>query len=95
MTPTEQNGRISKQSRRQSAASGYRGAPIEDPTRTDSYGRPQILGVKLEIHPEQAEVVTRIFADYAAGDSITTIAKRLNAEGVTSPAPYRGQRHPS
>jgi DNA invertase Pin-like site-specific DNA recombinase len=74
---------------------GYRGAPIEDPTRTDSYGRPQILGVKLEIHPEQAAVVARIFTDYAAGDSITTIAKKLNAEGVASPAPYRGQRHPS
>jgi site-specific DNA recombinase len=74
---------------------GYRSAPIEDPTRTDSYGRPLILGVKLDIHPEQAAVVGRIFADYAAGDSITTIAKRLNAEGVASPAPYRGQRHPS
>lgn len=74
---------------------GYRGAPIEDPLRTDSYGRPQIVGVKLEIYPEQAEVVKRIFADYAAGDSITTIAKKLNAEGVKSAAPYRGQRHPS
>ena len=40
-------------------------------------------------------IVRRIFSDYAAGDSITTIAKRLNAEGVPSPAPYRGQRHPS
>jgi len=74
---------------------GYRSIPIEDPTRTDSYGRPQIMGVKLEVHPEQAAIVQRIFADYAAGDSIKTIAKRLNAEGVTSPAPYRGQRHPS
>ena len=63
--------------------------------RTDSYGRPQIVGVKLEIHPEQAAIVRRIFADYAAGDSIKTIAKKLNGEGVTSPAPYRGQAHPS
>jgi DNA invertase Pin-like site-specific DNA recombinase len=74
---------------------GYRSVPIEDQTRTDTYGRPQIVGVKLEVHPEQAAIVRRIFADYAAGDSITTIAKRLNAEGVPSPAPYRGQRHPS
>jgi site-specific DNA recombinase len=74
---------------------GYRSVPIEDQTRTDTYGRPQIVGVKLEVHPEQAVIVRRIFADYAAGDSITTIAKRLNAEGVPSPAPYRGQRHPS
>jgi site-specific DNA recombinase len=73
---------------------GYCSVPIEDPTRTDTYGRPQIVGVKLEIHPEQAAIVRRIFADYAAGDSIKTIAKRLNAEGMTSPAPYRGQSHP-
>jgi site-specific DNA recombinase len=66
---------------------GYRGAPIEDPMRTDSHGRPQIVGVKLTIHPERAEVVRRIFADYAAGDSITTIAKRLNAERIAPPAP--------
>ena len=74
---------------------GYRSTPIEDPTRTDSYGRPQILGVKLEVHPEQAAIVRRIFADYAAGDSLKTIAKRLNAEGIATPAPYRGQSHPS
>ncbi len=37
----------------------------------------------------------RIFTDYAAGDSIKTIAKRFNVEGVVSPLPYRGQRHPS
>jgi site-specific DNA recombinase len=72
---------------------GYRSVPIEDATRTDSYGRPQIVGVKLDVHPEQAAIVRRIFADYAAGDSIKTIAKKLNAEGVTSP--YRGQSHPS
>jgi site-specific DNA recombinase len=74
---------------------GYRSVPIEDPTRTDNYGRPQIVGVKLEVHPEQAGIVRRIFAAYAAGDSVKTIAKKLNAEGVTSPAPHRGQRHPS
>jgi hypothetical protein len=53
------------------------------------------LGVRLEIDESQAATVRRIFADYAAGDSIKTIAKRFNAEGVISPAPYRGQRHPS
>jgi site-specific DNA recombinase len=74
---------------------GYRSVPIEDPARTDAYGRPQIVGVQLEIHPEQAAVVRRIFADYAAGDSIKAIAKRLNAGCVPTPSPYRGQRHPS
>ena len=42
-----------------------------------------------------AAIVKRIFADYVAGDSMKTIAKRLNAEGVRPPCPYRGQRHPS
>ena len=74
---------------------GYRSIPIEDATRTDSYGRPQILGVKLEVHPRQAAIVRRIFADYGAGDSIKTIAKKLNAQGVTSPAPHSGRRNPS
>jgi site-specific DNA recombinase len=74
---------------------GYRSVPIEDPTRRDAYGRPQIVGVQLEVEPEQAAVIKRIFTDYAAGDSIKTIAKRLNAEHVPSPWPYRGQRHPS
>ena len=74
---------------------GYRSIPIEDATRTDSYGRPQILGVKLEVHPQPAAIVRRIFADYGAGDSIKTIAKKLNAEGVTSPAPHSGRRNPS
>jgi site-specific DNA recombinase len=74
---------------------GYRSVPIEHSTRTDNYGRPQITGVRLEIDLEQAAIVRRIFADYVAGDSIKTIAKRLNAEGVQPPCPYRGQPHPS
>ena len=74
---------------------GYRSVPIEEPTRKDAYGRPQIVGVQLEIERGQAAVVRRIFTDYAAGDSIKTIAKRLNAEHIPSPSPYRGQSHPS
>jgi site-specific DNA recombinase len=74
---------------------GYRSVPIEDLTRRDTYGRPRIAGVQLEIERDQAAIVRRIFTDYAAGDSIKTIAKRLNAERVPSPSPYRSQRHPS
>jgi site-specific DNA recombinase len=74
---------------------GYRSVPVEDSGKTDTYGRLLITGVRLEIDESQAATVRRIFADYAAGDSIKTIAKRFNAEGVASPAPYRGQRHPS
>jgi DNA invertase Pin-like site-specific DNA recombinase len=38
-----------------------------------------------EIVPEEAEVVGRIFRDYAAGKSPRRIAIELNAEGVTAP----------
>lgn len=37
------------------------------------------------IHEEQAAVVRRIFADYAAGVGMVRIAKRLNAEGIAPP----------
>jgi site-specific DNA recombinase len=74
---------------------GYRSVPTEHPTEKDNYGRPKVIGVRLEIEPTQATTVLRIFAEYAAGCSLKTIAKRLNSEAVASPAPYRGQRHPS
>ena len=41
--------------------------------------------VMREIHEEQAAVVRRIFADYAAGVGMVRIAKRLNAEGIAPP----------
>src|SRR5262249_3071326 len=40
---------------------GYANVPIEDPTRVGKYGRPAVLGVKLEINLEQAEIVKRVF----------------------------------
>ena len=38
-----------------------------------------------EIDPNQAAIVTRIFAAYAAGDPPRRIAARLNAEGIPGP----------
>ncbi len=38
-----------------------------------------------EIHPAEAEIVRRVFQEFVNGASTTTIAKRLNAEGVPSP----------
>jgi site-specific DNA recombinase len=64
---------------------GYNNVPIEDPTRTGKYGRPAVLGVKLEINPQQAAVVCRIFTMYAEGMGQGTIAIQLNAEGVAGP----------
>ncbi len=40
---------------------------------------------KPEIDPEQAEVVKRIYSSFLAGDSMTTIANTLTADGVPTP----------
>ena len=40
---------------------------------------------KPEIDPEQAEVVKRIYSSFLAGDSMTTIANTLTADGVLTP----------
>lgn len=50
----------------------------------DAKGEP-IRGLR-EIDPNQGEIVRRIIAEYLDGDSPLTIARRLNAEGVASPA---------
>ena len=39
-----------------------------------------------EIDPVQAEVVRSIYRDYAAGETVAAIVRRLNAEGVPSPS---------
>ncbi|MFC3692669.1 recombinase family protein [Chenggangzhangella methanolivorans] len=56
-----------------------------------AYGYRPILGQpgKLEIVPEQADVIRRIFASYADGTAPRAIAAALNADGVPAP---RGER---
>lgn len=49
----------------------------------DAAGR-RILGYRV-VHPEQAEVIRRIFRLYAAGRSARDIASTLNAEGIEGP----------
>ncbi len=46
---------------------------------------PVVEGRRVEIDPEGAQVVRRIFADYVGGGNCTSIAKAFNAEGVPSP----------
>ena len=43
---------------------------------------------KLEIEPEGAAVIRRIYSDYASGLGINKIAQNLNIEGVKTPADY-------
>lgn len=55
----------------------------------DAEGR-RIFGYRV-VHPEQAEVIRRIFRMYAAGRSPRDIASTLNAEGIKGPGgkPWR------
>ena len=63
----------------------YRNVPIEDSSRMGKYGRPSVLGVKLEIIPEQAAIIERIFTMYSQGLGQGAIAKQLNEEGISGP----------
>jgi site-specific DNA recombinase len=84
-----QEGRVLKGLQPGGRCYGYRNVPIEDLGRPGKYGRPAVNGVRLEIQEQEAGVVRRIFQMYADGQSLATIAKRLNAEGVSAPQPPR------
>ena len=47
--------------------------------------------VHLEIEDSEAAVVRRIFQMYADGHSLKQVAKKLNAEGISSPQPQLGR----
>ena len=82
-----QEGRVLKGFNPGGKCYGYINAPIEDLTRQGKYGRPAVTGVMLKIHPEQSQVVLRIFEMAARGVGLARIAKALNAEGVPAPQP--------
>ena len=69
---------------------GYQNINEEDLSRRGDYGRPAIKGVRQAINPEEAEIVKRMFDMYGAGDSLATIAKTFNREGILAPRPRRG-----
>lgn len=64
---------------------GYRNVEIPDPTRVAEHGRAATLGIKLEIHEEQACIVLRIFEMFANGWTLAGIATQLNVEGIRAP----------
>ncbi len=70
---------------------GYRSAPIEDPTRRDQYGRPLITGARLQVDPEEAKIIRKLFRLYADGLSIKSVTKQLNRDHVQSPRPRPGR----
>jgi site-specific DNA recombinase len=64
---------------------GYRLVPELHATKIDPYGKPDRIGTRLEIHPEQAAVVRQIFQMYADGLSPLKIADELNRRRVPAP----------
>jgi site-specific DNA recombinase len=78
-----QRGTISQKRSAAGIAYGYRKA-----NRLDERGE-LIRGLR-EIDDDQAEVVRRIFTEYAAGFSPRQIAERLNADGVPAVQPRSG-----
>ena len=73
-----QLGRVAEGRSPAGLAYGYRTA-----NRIDDRGR-FVRGLR-EIEPDQAEIVCRIFREYAAGQSARAIAERLNAERICGP----------
>ena len=65
---------------------GYRIAREFHPTRQDDRGRPLLISSRMEIDPERAAVVRRIFELYANDNlSPQAIAAVLNSEGIPTP----------
>jgi DNA invertase Pin-like site-specific DNA recombinase len=74
---------------------GYRHVPQEHPTKTDAFGRPEIIAVTREPEPEQARWVLEIFEWYAAGQSPRWIAGELNRLKVAAPSVGWRRRAPN
>ena len=73
-----QKGRVAEGRSPSGLAYGYRTA-----NRIDDRGR-FVRGLR-KVDPDQAQIVRRIFREYAAGQSARQIAERLNKEGVPGP----------
>ena len=63
------------------ATFGYKSQPVGE-MRVDRRGRPRPEGYRMVVYAPEAEVVRRIFNEFAAGTAITAIVKSLNADRV-------------
>jgi Recombinase len=64
--------------------------PVPDPSgKRDVDGTPTLLGKRIEIHPDEADEVRRIFAWAADGVGAGTIVERLNRERIIGPRERR------
>ncbi|HYT73768.1 MAG TPA: recombinase family protein [Vicinamibacterales bacterium] len=65
---------------------GYHTVPIPDPSgRREPNGSPAVVGFRVEIVPEEADVIRQIFEWYAGGLGNNTITARLNSAGTSGP----------
>jgi len=64
---------------------GYRLRQVMDPVECDQFGKPKRIGSKLELHPDQFDVVVEMFKRYADGESPRAIANDFNVRGIPSP----------
>src|SRR5215510_8652577 len=62
------------------ATYGYRSVPVGE-LRVDRRGRPRPDGFRMVIHPNEAEIIIRLFREFSDGKSIKSLVKELNLEG--------------
>jgi site-specific DNA recombinase len=63
---------------------GYRSVEVKNQDGTR-------IGTRLEIFEPEAQIVRSIFELYAAGKTLKTIARQLNADHIMSPQPQNGR----
>src|SRR5437016_12939431 len=72
---------------------GYGLLPVLSKDARDQYGQRKQSGTHLVIDKDEATVIRRIFAVYAAGHGLKAVAAMLNKEKVPSPGSYwRGRK---
>ncbi len=77
-------GRFDRKLATGGAPFGYTTVPIE--VGLDGHGKPLTAGYRLDVVPERAEIVRRLFEGYAhQGLGLRTLAHQMNAEGQAAP----------
>jgi site-specific DNA recombinase len=68
---------------------GYTSVP-DGESKYDKKGRLRADGFKLQVVPDEARIIQRIYRDFIGGKAITKIAKALNEERVPTKVKLRG-----
>jgi len=63
------------------ATFGYKSEPVGE-MRLDRRGRPRPEGYRMVVYAPEAEIVRRIYLEFATGKAITAIVRDLNAESI-------------